>query len=158
MRVLEGQPDGRGLAVAMIASRFNQEVVDRLVAGARRRLLECGVEEERLELIWVPGAVELPLALAQLLARGGVDAVVALGAVVRGETPHFDYVAAIASQGISELARRQRVAVSFGVLTVESISQALDRTGGRRGDKGAEAAESALRMCSLMRQLGEGSG
>lgn len=153
MKELEGGPEGGGRRIALIASRVHQDLVDRLVEGARRCLLEHGVEEEGIELIWVPGAVEIPLGLEALADRGGVDAVVTLGVVLRGETPHFDHVAEIASQGIAEVARRRRLAVSFGVLLVDSREQGLARSGGSRGNAGREAAETALRMAELLRRL-----
>jgi 6,7-dimethyl-8-ribityllumazine synthase len=156
MKVTEGTLDGSGLKVGLVAARFNETVVQRLVEGARRILRQHGVGEQDIELIWVPGSLEIPVAVAELLERGGCDAVVALGAVIRGETPHFDYVAEAASSGIAELARRHRVPVAFAVLTVNSVEQAQERAGGKLGNKGAEAAQTALEMVSVLRQLRSG--
>jgi 6,7-dimethyl-8-ribityllumazine synthase len=126
------------------------------VEGAGRTLRQHGVEEQDIELIWVPGSVEIPVAVAELLERGGCDAVVALGAVIRGDTPHFDYVAEAASSGIAELARRHRMPIAFGVLTANSVDQAEARAGGKLGNKGVEAAQAALEMVSVLRQLRDG--
>lgn len=153
MKVVGGVLDGNGLKVSLVAARFNQPVVERLVEGARSSLRQHGVADSEIELVWVPGSMEIPLAINELLERGGCDAVVALGAVIRGETAHFEYVAEAASSGIATLSRQRRVPVAFGVLTVNSVEQALERAGGKLGNKGAEAAASALEMVSVLRQL-----
>jgi 6,7-dimethyl-8-ribityllumazine synthase len=133
-RVYEGSIDGRGRRVAIAASRFNRLVTDPLVAGAVEELRRHGVAEADVDLAWVPGAFELPLAAERLAATGRYAAVVAIGAVVRGATPHFDHVA-------------------FGVLTCDTMEQALDRAGGKAGNKGAEAALTALEMCGLLEAI-----
>ncbi len=153
MREMSGSLDGRGLRVCLLASRFNETVVLRLVDGAHRALLQHGVAEDGIELIWVPGAFELPTALAARLASHPPDAVVALGAVIRGETPHFDYVAQAACSGLEELARSSGTPLGFGVLTVNSPEQAAERAGGKLGNKGWEAACAALEMVSVVAQL-----
>jgi 6,7-dimethyl-8-ribityllumazine synthase len=153
MKLIEGRLEGQGLKVALVAARFNEAVVNRLVEGARRCLRQHGVAEEDIELIWVPGSLEIPTVAAEVLARGGCDAVVALGAVIRGETPHFEYVSDGVSRGITDLSRQHRVGIGFGVLTVNTVAQAEERAGGKLGNKGFEAAQTALEMTSVLRQL-----
>jgi 6,7-dimethyl-8-ribityllumazine synthase len=153
VKLIEGRLEGQGLKVALVAARFNEAVVNRLVEGARRCLRQHGVAEEDIELIWVPGSLEIPTVAAEVLARGGCDAVVALGAVIRGETPHFEYVSDGVSRGIADLSRQHRVGIGFGVLTVNTVAQAEERAGGKLGNKGFEAAQTALEMTSVLRQL-----
>ncbi|MHB1523250.1 MAG: 6,7-dimethyl-8-ribityllumazine synthase [Candidatus Dormibacteria bacterium] len=153
MREIQSKLDGSGLAACVVASRFNERVVAQLVEGAVRALRQHGVEEGRLELVWVPGAFELPVAAAERLARGGVDLLVAVGAVIRGETPHFEYVASAAASGLAELSVRHRVPIGFGVLTVDTVEQATARAGGKLGNKGWEAGVAALELASVLRQL-----
>lgn len=156
MKTIEGGWDGRGLKLTLVAGRFNEAVVERLVQGALRALRQQGVLEEDIELVWVPGSFEVPIAVAALLERGGCDAIVALGAVIRGETPHFEYVSEAVSSGLAALSRRSQVPISLGVLTVNSVAQAEERAGGKLGNKGAEAAQTALEMVSVLRQLRPG--
>jgi 6,7-dimethyl-8-ribityllumazine synthase len=146
----------RGVRVAILAARFNGSVVDRLVDGARACLAEHGVDEADIRLTWVPGAFELPLAAQRAARTGHVDAVVCLGAVIRGETAHFEFVAGEAARGIQEVALRTGVPASFGVLTTESVEQAMDRAGGSAGNKGYECALAALEMVGVLEALGEG--
>ena len=152
-RVFEGSIDGRGRSVAVAASRFNRLVTDPLVAGAVFELRRHGVEEADVDLAWVPGAFELPLAAERLAATGRYAAVVAIGAVVRGATPHFDYVAGQAAAGLAAVTRASGVPVAFGVLTCDTMEQALDRAGGKAGNKGAEAAVCALEMAGLLEAI-----
>ncbi|MGH7612071.1 MAG: 6,7-dimethyl-8-ribityllumazine synthase [Candidatus Dormibacteria bacterium] len=153
MKELEGQLQGRGRRVTLVASRFNETIVARLVEGARRCLRQHGVAEGDIELVWVPGAFELPQAVAGVLAAGGRDAVVALGAVIRGDTPHFEYVASAASLGLAAEARSSSVPVTFGLLTVNGLGQAEARSGGKLGNKGYDAALAALEMISVLERL-----
>jgi 6,7-dimethyl-8-ribityllumazine synthase len=152
-RVYEGSIDGRGRRVAIAASRFNRLVTDPLVTGAVEELRRHGVAEADIDLAWVPGAFELPLAAERLAASGRYAAVVALGAVVRGATPHFDHVAGQAAAGLATVSRATGVPVAFGVLTCDTMEQALDRAGGKAGNKGAEAALSALEMAGLLEAI-----
>jgi 6,7-dimethyl-8-ribityllumazine synthase len=154
-RSLEGRLDGRGLKVAVVCARFNESVCERLLEGALVELARLGVRTEDTVVARVPGAFELAVA-ALHLARGGADAVVCLGAVIRGDTPHFDYVAGAAAGGIARVAEQTGVPVLFGVLTTDSVEQALERAGGRHGNKGAEAAEGAVAMANLVRALRAG--
>jgi len=151
-RLVEGRLDGRGLRVAIACARFNGIVCERLLEGALAALARLGVRVEDTIVARVPGAFELPVA-ALHLARGGADAVVCLGAVIRGETPHFDYVAGAAAGGIARVAEQTGVPVLFGVLTTDTQEQALERSGGRHGNKGAECAEGAVAMANLVRAL-----
>jgi 6,7-dimethyl-8-ribityllumazine synthase len=153
VREIEGDLDGRGLKVCLVAARFNETIVKRLVEGANRALRQHGVSDEDIELIWVPGAFEIPAAAAARVQQGGIDALVALGAVVRGETPHFDYVAQQTASGIGELGVRCQVAIGFGVLTVNTVEQAAERAGGKLGNKGGEAACAALELASVLRAI-----
>jgi 6,7-dimethyl-8-ribityllumazine synthase len=155
---LEGTATGSGRRFAIVASRFNELVTDRLLDGARGCLLEHGVDPHDLDVVRVPGAFELPAAAAAVIRRGGYHGVVALGCVVRGETPHFDYVAGEAARGLQELALRHAVAMGFGVLTTDTVEQAVARAGGDRGNKGWEAALTALEMADLIDRLGSGAG
>ena len=147
-RTLEGGLDGAGRRVAIAASRFNRLVTDLLVAGATEALRRHGVADADVDVAWVPGAFELPLAAEKLAATGRYAGVVALGAVVRGATPHFDHVA-----GQAAAARATGVPVAFGVLTCDTMEQALDRAGGKAGNKGAEAALTVLEMAGLLEAI-----
>ena len=146
-------PDAVQGRVAVLVSRFNEVVTTRLLDGARACLDEHQVGEARVDVIWVPGAFELPLAAAAAAATRRYAAIVALGCVVRGETPHFDYVAGEAAHGLGAVARAHQVPVGFGVLTTDTLEQALARAGGAAGNKGYEAAEAALAMAGVLAQL-----
>lgn len=138
------------LRIAIAASRFNGFIVEQLVEGARDALARRGVEPT---LVWVPGAFELPLAADRLAASGRFDAVIALGAVIRGGTPHFDYVAGACANGLARVALDRGVPVSFGVLTTDDVGQALERAGTGEGNKGFDAAVTALEMVATLREL-----
>jgi 6,7-dimethyl-8-ribityllumazine synthase len=158
MRELRGDFAARGRRFAVAASRFNQLVVGKLVEGAAECLVAHGVAEDDLDVAWVPGAFELSLAARRLAATGTFDAVICLGAVIRGETPHFDQVAGQAAAGIREAAEATGVPVIFGVLTTDTLEQALDRAGGKHGNKGWDAAMAAIEMASLLEQLPKDAG
>jgi len=145
----------KGARFAIVASRFNHFVVDRLVEGAVDALVRHGADAKNVTVVRVPGAFELPLVVRRLAASKKVDAVIALGAVIRGATPHFDYVAGEAAKGIGAAAAASDVPIAFGVLTTESIEQAVERAGTKQGNKGWDAAVSAIEMVSLLRALGE---
>lgn len=153
-RTIEGDTAVRGARVAIVAARFNAVVVDKLVNGALEALRAHGLRDENLTLVRVPGAFEIPLATKKLAAGGKHDAIIALGAVIRGETPHFEYVASECARGVSKVALDSGVPVTFGVLTCDTLEQALERAGGSAGNKGADAALAALHMANLMRKLG----
>jgi len=144
--------DGR---FVLVASRFNSFIVEHLVSGAVDVLRRHGVADKNIELVRVPGAWELPLAAKKAAESGKYDAVIALGAVIRGGTPHFEYVCSECVKGLGSLALERGLPVAMGVLTVDTVEQAIERAGTKAGNKGAEAAGSALEMVSLMRRLGE---
>jgi len=144
---------GKDMRIAVLASRFNRFIVDQLVAGARDALERQGVEISRQALVWVPGAYELPLLADRLASSGRYDAVIALGAVIRGGTPHFDFVAGECARGLSRVALDHGVPVTFGVLTTDNIEQALERAGTGEGNKGFDAAMTAMEMVDTLRAV-----
>jgi 6,7-dimethyl-8-ribityllumazine synthase len=153
VRTHTGELNARHLRVAVIASRFNETISRDLVEGALDRLRRQGVAEEDLTVTWVPGAFELPLAAKRIASSGEVDAVVCCGAVIRGETPHFEFVAQQAASGIGAAALETGIPIAFGVLTTEDAEQARERAGGKLGNKGAEAADAAIEMANLLAAL-----
>jgi 6,7-dimethyl-8-ribityllumazine synthase len=156
IQVIEGQTVApAGARFAIVAARFNELIVDRLVEGACAELRRRGVADDAVVLVRTPGAFELPVACQRLAASGKIDAVIALGAVIRGSTPHFDYVAGGAASGCSNVASATGVPVIFGVLTTDTIEQAIERAGTKAGNKGADAAAAAIEMVSLGRVLRE---
>ncbi len=153
IRTLSGDLLARDLRIAIVAARFNEAIVDSLVKGAVDSLLRHGATEKQIELIKVPGAYDLPLVVKRAAATGRYDAIVALGVVIRGATAHFDYVAGQCAAGLADVARESGVPVSFGVLTTETIEQAMERAGTKAGNKGADAALSAVELANLMKRL-----
>ena len=153
MTTYEGKLRGDGLRVALVCARFNDFITDRLLAGARDGLLRHGVDEGSITVVWVPGAFELPLVAKRLAGSGEYDAVIALGAVIRGATGHYDHVAGQAAAGLARAALDTGVPVVFGVLTTDTIEQAIERAGTKAGNKGFEAASTAIELADLMRQL-----
>jgi 6,7-dimethyl-8-ribityllumazine synthase len=153
MAEITGNPVGSGRRVAVVASRFNETVTRALVDGALDALVRHGVAFDDIDVIWVPGAWELPLAARHAMASDRYEAVVALGAVIRGDTPHFDYVAGEASRGLADAARDSEIPLGFGLLTCDTMEQALARSGGEHGNKGWDASIAALEMADLMAQL-----
>jgi 6,7-dimethyl-8-ribityllumazine synthase len=151
--VLEGQLTATGLRFAIVASRFNGLIVEPLVAGAIDGITRTGGSADAITIVKCPGAFELPQVVRQVLARGGIDAVIVLGAVIRGATPHFDFVAGEAAKGIASAAASSSVPVVFGVLTTDTIEQALERAGSKAGNKGWDAALAAIEMAQLFRTL-----
>jgi len=153
-KVYEGELVGRGLRFAAVVSRFNEFISSRLLDGARDALLRHGVAEDNLDVAWVPGAFEIPLVARKLAASGRYAAVLCLGAVIRGSTPHFDYVAAEVAKGIAHASLETGVPVIFGVITADNLEQAIERAGTKAGNKGFDAAVSAIEMANLMEALG----
>ena len=153
VRVIEGELVARGQRFALVAARFNSLVVDRLVDGAVDALVRHGVALADIDLIRVPGAFELPLALRRVALSKRYDAVVALGAVIKGDTSHFDFVAGECASGVSRAMQDSGVPVAFAVLTTDTLEQALDRAGGKAGNKGADCALAALEMANLLKRL-----
>ncbi|HMO53208.1 MAG TPA: 6,7-dimethyl-8-ribityllumazine synthase [Tepidiformaceae bacterium] len=153
MPVLEGALDGAGLRVCIVVARWNEFVTRKLLEGAESRLGERGVAKDDVTVAWVPGAFEVPTAAKWAATSGRFDAVICLGAVIRGETAHFEYVAGGAAEGIAAVSRETGVPVIFGVLTVDNVEQAMSRTGGKDGHKGEESAQAAIEMARLRKML-----
>ena len=153
MRVVTGKLDASGMRFGIVVSRFNDVVAQRLLEGAVDTLVRHGADDSDLTVVWVPGSFEIPLAAQELAGSGQVDAVVCLGVVIRGDTPHFDLVAGEASRGVGAVATGTRIPTAFGILTTETLEQAIDRAGGKNGNKGADAALAAVEMVSLLRSL-----
>ncbi|GAB3678344.1 6,7-dimethyl-8-ribityllumazine synthase [Salinisphaera aquimarina] len=155
MRSIQGEFDGRGLKIAVVSTRWNDDIVDRLVEGACDVLTDCGVDDDDITLVRVPGAFELPLAADRLADSDDYDGIVALGAVIRGETPHFDFVAGECAKGLSAAALEYGVPVGFGVITADTAEQADARAQPDEDhNKGAEAASAVIEMATLLRALG----
>lgn len=152
MRVIEGDLQGQGVKVSIVVSRFNSFITDRLLEGALDALRRHGVEEKGITVIRVPGSFEIPLGVRRAAGQK-VDAVIALGALIRGGTPHFDYLSAEVTKGVAQVMLETGIPVSFGVLTTDTVEQAIERAGTKAGNKGAEAAQSALEMVSLLRRM-----
>jgi len=150
---IEGNLEARGLRFAIVVTRFNSIITERLAAGAVDGLKRTGCAEEDITMVHVPGSWELPLVVRELAESKKYDAVIALGAVIRGDTPHFDYVAGEAAKGLGHVASQCGVPVAFGVLTTNTVEQAIDRAGAKSGNKGFDAAMTAVEMANLMRKL-----
>lgn len=149
----EGHMDASGHRFTLVVGRFNHFIVDRLVEGAMDALIRHGADPGDLTIVRAPGAWELPIVCQKVMARGGVDVVIALGAVIRGSTPHFDYVANECAKGIAQASMASGIPVAFGVLTCDTIEQAIERAGTKAGNKGWEAATAAIEMADLMNNL-----
>lgn len=156
MHILQGQVSGEGRRIAVAVSRFNELVSGRLLEGALAMLAQHGVRDDAITVAWAPGAFELPLAALLLAESGRYDAVVALGAVIRGGTPHFEYVCDQSARGLLQAGLQTRVPVAFGVLTCDTLDQALERAGGLGDNKGADAVVAALEMVALKQRIASG--
>lgn len=150
MKVLEGKITGKDLKVAIVVSRFNEFITNKLLSGATDCLVRHDCKENDITVVWVPGAFEIPMAAKKLAASKKFDAVICLGAVIRGATPHFDYVCAETAKGIAQVGMEFGVPVTFGVLTTENIQQAVERAGSKSGNKGVDAAMAAMEMADLL--------
>ena len=153
IKTIEGKLAAQGLKIALVASRFNDIIVDRLVGGAVDYLTRHGLEKENLTLVRIPGAFELPLVCRKLAKSGKYDGIVALGAIIRGATPHFDFVASEATKGIASVSLDSGVPIGFGLLTTDSIEQAVERAGSKAGNKGVEAAAALLETIRVLEQI-----
>lgn len=151
--LIEGKIDATGLKAALVASRFNDFIVSRLVAGAVDALVRHGAAENDITTVRVPGAFEIPQAVSTMVRSKKYDMVIALGAVIRGSTPHFDYIAAEVTKGVSQTALESSVPMSFGILTTDTIEQAIERAGSKAGNKGVEAAIAAIEMANVLKQI-----
>ena len=153
LKTFEGNLDAKGLRFAIVVSRFNSFITERLISGALDALHRSGASDDNIELVRVPGSWEMPVTVSALLEQERHDAIICLGAVIRGETPHFDYVAGEAAKGLAQSALASGVPVAFGVLTTNTLDQAIDRAGAKGGNKGFEAAMTAIEMANLLREL-----
>jgi 6,7-dimethyl-8-ribityllumazine synthase len=151
---VHGKLDSKGVRFAIVAARFNEYVVSKLVDGALLAVQKTGGDEAAVMVYWVPGAFEIPSLARRVVDSGKIDLVICLGAVIRGATPHFDYVCAAAQSGVASLAAEGRVPVIFGVLTCDTMEQAIERAGGKAGNKGYEAALAGIEMVDLMKSAG----
>jgi len=152
MREIRGNFQGKGKKIAIVISRFNEFISNQLLAGCLDALKKSGVSEANISVVWTPGSFEIPQVLAKIDTKK-FDAVIALGAVIRGETPHFDYIAAEVSKGIARFAQDKKVPVVFGVITADTVEQAVERSGTKQGNKGRDAALSALEMANIYSQI-----
>ena len=152
-RTIEGNLSAAGLTVGLIVARFNDFVSDRLLGGAMDALIRSGADPDKIDVVKVPGSFEIPLAAKKMAASGRYQALVALGAVIRGATPHFDYVAAEVSKGVAQVMLDSGVPIAFGVITANTMEQAIERAGSKSGNKGWDAAMSAVEMANLLRKL-----
>lgn len=153
MNTIEGKLDASGLKVAIIVSRFNEFITNKLLSGALDCLQRHNADEKNITVIWVPGAFEIPPVAMKVAQNGGYDAVICLGAVIRGATPHFDYVAAEVSKGVALVSLQSQVPVIYGVLTTDTIEQAVERAGTKSGNKGFDAAMAAIEMAQLYKKI-----
>ena len=153
MKDIQGKLIGKGMKIGIVLARFNEFIGSKLLSGAEDALIRHGVDEDDIEVAWVPGAYEIPLVAKKLATSEKYDAVICLGAVIKGDTPHFDYVSAEVSKGIAQVGLLSEVPVIFGVLTVDNIEQAIERAGTKAGNKGSEAANSAIEMVNLLNQI-----
>lgn len=155
MNTLEGNVIARDIRIGIVASRFNEFITSRLISGAEDGLLRHGVKAEQIDLAWVPGAFEIPLIAGKMADSGKYDAVITLGAVIRGSTSHYDYVCNEVSKGVASVALQKNIPVLFGVLTTENLEQAIERAGSKAGNKGYDCALAAIEMVNLIRKIGQ---
>jgi len=156
MHTIEGKLQARGRSFGIVVSRFNSLVTEQLLSGATDCLLRHGAEDADITVVRCPGSFEIPQVARRLAERGHLDAIVCLGCVIRGETPHFDYIAAEVAKGVGQISLQSDIPVTFGVLTTETLEQALERAGAKAGNKGWDAALSAIELADLKTQLSEG--
>ena len=154
MRTFEGKFDGRNVKIAIVAGRFNEFITSKLIGGALDVLKRNDVSEENIDIAWVPGAFEIPLIAKKLANTQKYDAIITLGAVIKGSTPHFDYVCSEVSKGVAQISLQSELPVIFGVLTTNNIEEAIERAGTKAGNKGADAAFSAIEMINIIKEIG----
>ena len=153
MKIIEGNLVAKGLKIGIVVGRFNEFIVSKLLSGAIDALKRHGLSDEDIEIAWVPGAFEIPIVAKKMAKCKKYDAVICLGAVIKGSTPHFDYVCSEASKGIASVALEQELPIIFGVLTTDSIEQAIERAGTKAGNKGYDAAVTAIEMANLLKEF-----
>lgn len=156
MKTFEGKLVSEDMKVGIIAARFNEFITSKLLSGALDTLIRHEVKEENIQVAWVPGAFEIPLIASKMAESGKYDAVICLGAVIRGSTSHYDYVCSEVSKGIASVSLKSGIPVMFGVLTTENIEQAIERAGSKAGNKGSECAQGAIEMVNLIREIQKG--
>lgn len=154
-RILEGNLSSKGLKVAIVVSRFNDFIGGRLLEGAMDTLLRSGASENDIDIVKVPGSFEIPVAAKTLARNGGYDAIICLGCIIRGDTPHFDYVAGESAKGIAKIALEFERPVSYGIITADNLEQAIERAGTKSGNKGRDAALTAIEMANLLKAIGK---
>ncbi|MDD5492703.1 MAG: 6,7-dimethyl-8-ribityllumazine synthase [bacterium] len=152
-KTFNGKLIAKGLKFGIVVSRFNEFISQKLLSGALDTLIRHDADEEKIDVVWVPGSFEIPYAAAKMAENGKYDAVICLGAVIRGDTPHFDYIAAEVTKGIAQTGLKSGVPTIFGVITTDTLEQAIERAGTKAGNKGADAANSAIEMANLFKQL-----
>jgi len=152
-KVTQGNMNGAGKKIGIVASRFNEFITSKLIDGALDTLVRHGVQEDNIEIVWVPGAFEIPAVAKKLATKKKQDAVICLGCVIRGDTPHFDYIASEVSKGVANVGLESTIPVVFGVLTTDTIEQAIERAGTKSGNKGSDAAMAAIELLNLYAQL-----
>ncbi len=155
MKDFAGKMESKGLKIGIVVSRFNEMITEKLLTGALETLRQTGIEDQDITLVRVPGSFEIPMASQRLAQTGKLEAIICLGAVIRGETPHFDYLSSQVTHGISQVALKYDLPVTFGVITADTVEQALARAGVKHANKGSEAAISAVQMANLFKQLTE---
>lgn len=153
-KIYEGNLNASGKRFAIIVSRFNELITQRLLDGAQDRLIRSGVKKENFDIVWVPGSFEIPLIARKLVRTKKYDAIICLGAIIKGDTPHFDYIASESAKGIAQVSLESGIPIEFGIITAETAEQAMERAGIKRGNKGAQAAEAAVEMVNILDQLG----
>lgn len=153
MNVFEGKVISEGIKVGIVCARFNEFIVSKLLGGCEDTLIRHGVKDEDIDVAWVPGAFEIPLIASKMAKSGKYDAVIALGAVIRGSTSHYDYVCAEVSKGVATVSLNSNIPVMFGILTTDTIEQAIERAGTKAGNKGTDCAQGAIEMVNLIRSL-----
>ena len=156
MKTFEGKLVSENIKVGIVVARFNEFITSKLLSGAMDTLIRHEVKEENIQVAWVPGAFEIPLIASKMAENGKYDAVICLGAVIRGSTSHYDYVCSEVSKGIASVSLKSGIPVMFGVLTTENIEQAIERAGSKAGNKGSECAEGAIEMVNLIREIQKG--
>jgi 6,7-dimethyl-8-ribityllumazine synthase len=154
-KILAGKLNAKGLKLGIVVSRFNEFISKKLLDGAMDALIRHQADEDKIEVVWVPGSFEIPLAARKMAQTKKYDAVICLGAIIRGDTPHFDYIASEVTKGIAQTAMETGIPTIFGVLTTDNLEQAIERAGTKAGNKGAEAANSAIEMANLFSQMGK---
>ncbi len=152
-KIYQGSLNAAGKKFAIIVSRFNELVTQRLLEGAQDKLTRSGVKKDDIDIVWVPGSVEIPLVAKKLVKNKKYDAIICLGAIIKGDTPHFDYIASESAKGIAHVQLESGIPIEFGIITADNAEQAMERAGIKRGNKGAQAAESAMEMVSVLEQL-----